>query len=295
VSADAAADARALLDAGDLREARRVALAGLEGRPDDLELLRVAGRAGVELGADDAVDQLRAVADGRPDDADAWRDLADALATEGRTDEASEAFRRVLQLEPQDEAALTALGHAAYATGGGQDAVSFLEQAAERSPGASSAMISLVDMYREMGQPEEALAAAVKIAEASPNDTKALLDVAELNVELARHDEAQQAFERIREVDELPDHEVYALHGMIQLALAREDFDRALELAREARAVDTHGRTATVVAFLEARGGEDEESAPTLDEVNATLGGSLAEHRRLHAEDRPMQPEDLIA
>ena len=32
-----------------------------------------------------------------------------------------------------------------------------------------------------------------------------------------------------------------------------------------------------------------------LDEVNATLADSLAEHRRLHAEDRPMQPEDLIA
>jgi hypothetical protein len=119
--------------------------------------------------------------------------------------------------------------------------------------------------------------------------------VAELNVELARHEEAQQAFERIREVDELPDHEVYALHGMIQLALAREDLDRALELAREASAVDTHGRTAAVVAFLEARDGEGEEPAPTLDDVNATLSGSLAEHRRLHGEDRRLQPEDLIA
>ncbi|MEA2362457.1 MAG: hypothetical protein QOD71_1602 [Thermoleophilaceae bacterium] len=297
MSDDALGDARARFDAGDFRESRRVALAALESRPDDPDLLRIAGRAGVELGVDDAVDQLRRVAEQRPAEAEAWRDLGDALATEGRNDEAVEAFRKVLELDPQDETALTALGHTAYATGSGEDAVAFLEQAAEHSTGASSAMISLVDMYREMGQPEEALAAATKIAAAAPADAQAALDVAELSLEVGRVDEALRAFEQMREVDDLPDHEVYALHGMIQVEIGREDWGRALELAREAGAVDRVGRTAAVLAFLEARvsGETPDEPPPTLDEVAAALSASLAEHRRLHAEDRRVQPEDLLA
>jgi Flp pilus assembly protein TadD len=297
VSDNAFGDARARFDAGDFRESRRIAVTALESRPDDPDLLRIAGRAGVELGADDAVDQLRRVTEQRPGEADAWRELGDALAAEGRDGEAADAFRKVLELDPQDETALTALGHAAYATGSGEDAVAFLEQAAEHSTGASSAMISLVDMYREMGQLEEALAAAVKIAAAAPADAQAALDVAELSLELGRIDDALRAFERMREVDDLPDHEVYALHGMIQVEIAREDWDRALALAREAGAVDRVGRTAEVLAYLEARvsGDAPDEPAATLDEVANTLSASLAEHRRLHAEDRRVQPEDLLA
>ena len=285
MTADAQSEARGRYEAGDFREARRLAVAELANRPGDVELLRIAGRAGVELGADDAVDQLRSVADERPGEAESWRDLGDALAAEGRNDEAADAFRKVLEIDPQDETALTALGHAAYAGGSGQDAVSFLEQAAERTPGASSAVISLVDMYREMGQPEEALAAATKLAEAAPDHTPALIDVAELSLETGRLDEAAAAFQRIREADELPDHEVYALHGMILVELRREDSARALALAREAAAVDSVGRTAGVVAFLEAGepGAEAEEPPPSAEEVEAMLSASLSEHRRLHA------------
>ena len=125
-------------------------MAGLAGQPEDVELLRVAGRAGVEMGADDAVEQLRKVTELRPDDADRpGSDLGDALATEGRDEEAAEAFRKTLELNPDDELALTHLGHAAYASGQDDDAVAYLAQAAERAAGASTAAISLVDMYRD--------------------------------------------------------------------------------------------------------------------------------------------------
>jgi tetratricopeptide (TPR) repeat protein len=274
--------ARSHYEAGRYAEARAAAQEGLAGAADDAELLRIAGRAGVELGAEDAVDQLKKVAERRPDEVESWRDLGDALAAEGRMEESAEAFRKVLELDPQDETALTALGHAAYAGGSGQDAVTFLEQAAERSSGASSAMISLVDMYREMGQPEEALAHAQKISEAAPGDTLALLDVAELSLEVGRHEEAERAFERLRQVDELPDHDAYALRGMILAALRRDDRGRALELAREAAAED-------LIAFL-----EEGEDAPSAEEVEARLSGSLTEHRRLHAEDRRIEEEDYV-
>lgn len=291
-SADTPSAARARFEAGDLRGARNAAQAGLKSTPDDPDLLRIAGRAGVELGDADAVEQLRRVADLRPDEVESWRDLGDALAAEGRTGEAADAFRRVLDLNPDDEAALTALGHAAYVTGSGADAVSYLEQAAERSAGASTAMISLVDMYREMGQPAEALPAAVKIAEAAPTNAAAALDVAELSLEVRRFDEALRAFERTRELDDLAEHEVYALHGMIQVEMRRGNFDRALELAREAAGVDRYGRTVEVLAFLEARSGDPGDEATKLEDVEAALSASLAEHRRLHAQDSRFEDGD---
>lgn len=297
MSADALEEARARFDSGDFKASRRMAIEALEGRPDDVELLRIAGRAGVELGAEDAVDQLAKVAELRPDEVESWRDLGDAHASDGRTAAAAEAFRRALEIDPGDETSLTALGHTAYATGNEGDAVSYLEQAAERSAGASSAMISLVDMYREMGQPEEALAAALKIAQAAPDDMAAALDVAELSLSVGRLDEAAQAFERIREIDDLADHDVYALHGLIQVEIRRDGWERALELAREASTVDRHGRTASVLAFAEAQAGEggDDEPPPTREEVEGLLAASLAEHRQLHAEDRRAESKELFA
>jgi Flp pilus assembly protein TadD len=287
-------DARARFEAGEYREAREAALAGLADRPDDAELLRIAGRAGVELGADDAVEQLRKVTELRGDDAAAWSDLGDALATEGRDEEAAAAFRKTLELNPDDELALTHLGHAAYASGKDDDAVAYLAQAAERTPGTSTAAISLVDMYRTLGQYEEALAAAHKVADAEPDDVAAALDVADISLTVGQLDEALKAFQRVREIEDLPDHEVHALHGMVAVEVRRENWTRALELTREALVLDPYGRTSDVLAFLEAQQGEEsEEPPPSREEIDAALSASLAEHRRLHGEDRRLEGEDL--
>jgi tetratricopeptide (TPR) repeat protein len=305
--------ARTHYDAGEFAQAREAALQALSDSPDDAELLRLAGRAGVETGAEDAVDQLTRVAELQPDSADAWRDLADALAAEGRTDEAERAFQRVLELEPEDESALSALGHTAFQKGQSQDGLALLERVAGRSGGASTAHVSLVDMYRAVGQPEEALAAARKIAEADPENALAALDVAELSLQVGRDDEAAEAFGRLREVTDLPEDEVAALHGMIKAELRNGSEDRALELAREAGAIDTVGRTTAVLAHLELSaaggGGEIEvgvargqstaflqalEAPPSRDEVEALIDQTLADFRRKLTEDaRSLAPEDV--
>ena len=297
--------ARAHFDEGAFGKAHEAASAGLDSAPDDVELLRLAGRAGVELGLDDAVDQLRTVATLRPDSAESWRDLADALAAEGRPGEASEAFRKVLEIEPDDEVALTALGHAAFQEGQRDDAVSLLERVAGRSAGASTAAISLVEMYRSLGKPEEALTAARRVAEADPGDALAELDVAELALETGNLDEAADAFARVRDGLETPDDEVAALHGAIKVELAREQPERALGLARQASAIDSLGRTAGVLAHLElelgaegtpeeavARGAttvfmQAQELPPSRVEVEALLDATLADLRgSLLGEDR---------
>jgi tetratricopeptide (TPR) repeat protein len=286
--------ARSRYEAGEFRECREAALAGLAGDPEDVALLRLAGRAGVELGLPEAVGELRRVVELLPDDAQAWSEFGDALVAEGQPREATNAFQRALDLNPDDEAALTNLGHIAASTGDSEDAIGYLAQAAERGPGNSTAAISLVEMYRSVGQPEQALATAIGIAEAQPDDVLAALDVAELSLSLGHLDEAIQAFERLREVDDIPDHDVYALYGMIEVALQRADLGRARELAGEAAHVDPHGRTKDVLAFLEGHSDDSrQEPASTRADVDQALDRARAEHRRLHVEDRRLTAEDL--
>ena len=290
--------ARSHFEAGEFARARDLAANGLASSPDDVELLRVAGLAGVETGADDAVDQLRRVADQQPDSADSWRNLADALAAEGRTQEAEDAFRRVLDIDPEDEVALTAVGHTAFQAGNRDEAVSMLEQVAGRVTGASTAAISLVEMYRTLGRPEEALVAARKVAEADQENELAALDVAELALEIDKFDEAAEAFAWLRQIVDLPEHEVAALQGMIKVELARGDTERALQLARDAGAIDTVGRTTGVLAHLEADAGGDAahetvvargqsaafvlalEAPPSREEVVSLLDATLGDLRR---------------
>jgi Flp pilus assembly protein TadD len=253
MSTDAAQRADAHLQAGEFRESREAALAGLASAPEDVELLVLAGRAGVELDADDATDQLRRATELAPEHADAWHHLGEALATEGRMDEARDAFRRAVELNPDDKVALSHLGHTAAATGHQDEAVDLLSQAAQSMRGASTAAINLVDMYRALGKYDEALAQAQRIAEAEPEDVMAALDVAELSLTLGRVEEAVTAFGRVRELDDTP----------------------GLEASPE------------VLAIMEA-------PASTREEIEAALTASLAEYRRVHADDRRLASEDLL-
>jgi tetratricopeptide (TPR) repeat protein len=291
VTEDLVQQAQEHFDAERYREAREVALGGLDGGAGDVALLRIGGRAAVEIGSEDAVELLTKVTELAGDDATSWRDLGDALATEGRTEESNHAFARAVELDPQDETSLTALGHTAFAAGRSDEAVELLEQAAERGGRNSSAMISLVDMHRLMGRYEEALTHAQRIAEAAPDDVIAALDVAELLCEAGRFDESSTALERLRDLVDLPEHEVCVLHGMVGIEMARDDSAAALARAREAAAIDQHGRTRQLLAYFEAKEGKPVQDGelvppPSQGDVQDAIASSLLELRRYHAENR---------
>ncbi len=294
MSPDAAQRADAHLRAGEYRQCREAALTGLAAAPEDVELLVLAGRAGVELDAQDATEQLRRATELAPKNAEAWHHLGEALATEGRMEEAGDAFRRAVELNPADQVALSHLGHTSAASGRQEEAVGYLSQAAQSMRGASTAAISLVDMYRTLGHFEEALAQAQRIAEAEPEDFMAALDVAELSLQVGRLDEAVAAFGRLRELDELPGQEAYPLRGIIKAEIQREAWQRALQLAREVPLNDSQGRAVNLIAFLQAQSGEPAELSPTREEVEDALSASLAEYRRMHADDRRLATEDLL-
>jgi tetratricopeptide (TPR) repeat protein len=298
---DARDRARGFWDAADFDASLSAALEGLGSAPDDVELLVLAGRAGVEVDADDAVDHLRRATELAPDNAGAWHHLGEALAAEGSLPEAEAAFRRAVELDPDDQLALTHLGHTALAAGRRDEGVRYLARAADIAHAASSASISLVDMYRSLGQYEDALVQARRIAEAAPEDRLAWLDVAELALQTGQLDEARAAFERVRDLDEVPGHEAYPLLGMVQVELARERWEPAGGLVAQIAAIDPHGLSTVLAAFVRAQTGEAEaddadESVPppTRDEVDVVLADSLGDYRRMLIDDRLLRGGDLV-
>jgi Flp pilus assembly protein TadD len=287
--------ARTQFEAGDFGGSLQTAQEALRAAPDDLELLVLAGRAGVEVGALDAVGHLRRATQLAPNNAGAWHHLGEALATEGQTEEADSAFRRAVELDPDDQVALTHLGHTSLATGRREESLEYLERAADSIHGASSAMFSLVDMYRSFGQFTDALTQARRVVHALPDDIPAWLDVAELSLLVGELDEARGAFERLRELDDVPGHEAYPLHGLIQVEIRAEQWQRAAELAAQAAAIDPHGLSTDVAAFLhDQTTGSSDEPAPTREEVENALAASLAEYRGIVADDRRLGGGEIV-
>jgi Flp pilus assembly protein TadD len=293
--ADARQQARRSFDAGQYDRALQAAREGLAAAPDDVELLVLAGRAGVEIGDDRAVEYLHRATELSPKDASAWHHLGEALATEGRTAEADAAFRRAVDLDPDDEVALTHLGHTAVASGRKDEGVDYLARAADIGRGASTAAISLIDMYRVAGEFDEALAQAHKVADAAPDDALAWLDVAELSLLTGHDDDARAAFERLRDLDDVPGHEAYPLHGLMQLEIRRERWDQARELAQQIASLDPVGLSADLAAFLDEQTGQiGDRPAPSRAEVDAALSSSLGSYRWMLADDRRLSGGELL-
>jgi len=183
----------------------------------------VAGAAGAELGADDAIADLSRVTELRPDDAAAWNALADAHAMDGDNEQAAAAFAKAAELAPESEESLAAAGAAAFAAGDGETAISSLVGAADMVGGASSAAINLVDVYRELGRHADALAMARRILEAIPDDRLALLDVAELELEAGTPEASATAFAKLVAMSDDPAEAAATRHGLIDAQLAGGD------------------------------------------------------------------------
>jgi tetratricopeptide (TPR) repeat protein len=276
--------ALALYSDGDFERSHQLASALLEASPQDASLLRLAGKAGLELGRDDAVAQLEQAAAADSQNPEAWRDLADALLSEGRLAEATNAIRQAVELRPDDAAAVVDLAHVIHAAGRTDEAIRQLEHALELDFNNLAALRGLVGMYREAGRAEDALAAGRKVISYRPGDIATAIDVGDLTLELNRLEEAVEAFRWLRDVDDEPDHEVYAVHGMIEAEMRRERWRPALDLAVDATRVDRFGRTTDILAYIVTQVfGAGDRPAPSRRDVDDALAASRDEHRRLHS------------
>jgi tetratricopeptide (TPR) repeat protein len=297
----------------DYRASHEAALEGLSADPDDLDALRLAGRSGVEIEAEDAVAQLQRVAELVPDDIAAWRDLGDALAAEGRTAEAEAAWKKLAELRPDDSTVLTSLGHAALAAGHTDEAAERLTAAAQADTRNLSASMSLVDVYRDMGQPTQALDIARRIWDTDKESILAGLDVAELSAATGDYETADKAYDRLLELDD-EGHEAFIRYGQLAVALKREQWIQASALASSAARLEQSARSQRLLAYFADRAisfdrnstspdlgaallasqsgvfalpnlDQGPPEVPSLDEVERLLDDARFEHRRIHIEE----------
>jgi tetratricopeptide (TPR) repeat protein len=283
---DAPADqARALYDAGEFHACRELALKGLADDPNDVNLLRLAGTASAELDLPEATDYLKRAVDLEPENADTWRELAEAYLVQNRLSDAMGAIQHALELRPDDVSGLIDLAHGALAAGRPDEAIGHLTRAVERDPGGVHARRALLDVYRAERRNEDALKAAENLLQLEPDDVLTTIDAAELNLALGRSQAAALEYQRLLAIDDEVEHEVYAYHGMIQAEIQRDQWRRALDLAIEATRVDRYGRTTDLLAYVVTQVfGAADRQAPTRAEVDAALAASQSEHRRLHTE-----------
>jgi Flp pilus assembly protein TadD len=290
-SGDARQQARHRFDAAEYAECLKVAKESLRDSPEDIEMLVLAGRAGMEIDAPDALEHLKRASELAPNEAYVWHHYGEALATEGRNEEAEAAFRRTVELNPSDQLALSNLGHTALAAGRQEEGVEYLSRASDLAHAFSTAAISLVDMYRSFGQYQDALVQARKLTDSMPEDAIAWLDVAELSLQVGELDESRSAFEHLRDVDDIPGHEAYPLYGMIQVEIRRSHWPQVQELASQVAAIEPQGLSTDVEAFARAQSGEsaaDDEAQepPTRTEIEAAIAASLATYRLMLADNR---------
>jgi tetratricopeptide (TPR) repeat protein len=278
-------DALALFNGGDYRAARELALQGLADEPKDVNLLRLAGRSSVELDIPEASSFLEQAVDIEPENVEAWRELAEAFLVQDRLSDAMGAIQQALELRPDDISGLIDLGVGALAAGRTDEAIGHLTRAVERDPGSIPARRALLGVYRATGRNEEALKTAENLLQLEPDDVLTTVDAAELNLALGRSQAAVVEYQRLLTIDDEPEHEVYAYHGMIQAEIQRDQWRRALDLAIEATRVDRYGRTTDLLAYVVTQVfGTADRPAPTRAEVDAALAASQSEHRRLHTE-----------
>jgi tetratricopeptide (TPR) repeat protein len=282
---DRAAEAEAALAAGQLMKARTLAVEGLVDEPDDPRLLRVAGRASLELELDEAPRHLRALVRVAPQDAEAWRDLAFAEIESGGLPEAADAFAKVLAIQPDDVGVMVHLAHARNMLGQVDEALALLNEAAGLAPERTDVLRSLVDMARRAGQVQAALEGARRLYEAEPKNTLAALDVAELLLADGQWRLAAGAFSRLRGIDTEEGHEAVACHGQAEALVKAEAWRQALDVTIDATRVDRHQLTTDLLAYIASKlFGEADREARPWDEIAAALADERAEHRRAHEE-----------
>jgi tetratricopeptide (TPR) repeat protein len=278
-------DAQTSYNAGDYRRCLQLALQGLTEKPDDVQLVRLAGQSSLELDLDEATGYLRRLVELVPNDGQAWQTLGQALTNAGDMPAAADAFREAVGLFPVDACAVSVVGHAVYSLHHTDETVELLSRATQLDPSNLLALRSLVEIHKHAGNLQAAQGAAQRITELRPDDVLAELDTAELNLVLGKLDAAIAAYGRLRTIDLVPGHEAVAYHGMIQAEIQRERWRRALDLAIDATRVDRDELTTQLLAFIAAElFGEGDRPSPTPAELDAALAAEHAEHRRFHAE-----------
>ncbi len=168
-----------------------------------------AGHPSVELPADMVriLDELRAKAEGAPDDLEAWTNLGRATYRAGRLDhdyfdQAAKAFDHVLELDPNNKEAIRTRGNIAYEQRDYATAAKDYQRYLELDPQHAGVATDLGSALLFQGKTEDAVATYRKVLSEHPDFVPAHVNLG------------------------------IALHGAGRVKEAEEEFDKAKQLAK---------------------------------------------------------------
>ena len=217
---------------------------------------------------EEAVALYRLYLDGRPDDAQGFSNLGNALQAVGRLQEAEAAYARALALDPEFAAAHVNYGQLCLALQRYDDAERRYRQAAEIDPTLLAAYVNLGALLHAQERTVEARSVLETAVAIEPNDGDARRNLGLVLLDL---DEAAAAEAEFREEARLAPERPGALCRVGKALVRRKQPDDALAAFRSALALDPrHGESWHEIAFIHA-------AADRLDDAEA----AFAEARRL--------------
>lgn len=139
----------------------------------------------VELPADvkSALADLQKTAEGKPDDAEAWRHVAGAMLRAAQiepsyNEQAEKAYRHILELLPDDLEALQGLGNVAYDQNDFDAAVGFYKKYLAKKPDDLNVLTDLGTMYLSKGTLADAVKTYIAVLDVDPKFFQAQFNLA---------------------------------------------------------------------------------------------------------------------
>ncbi|MFO0687284.1 MAG: tetratricopeptide repeat protein [Myxococcota bacterium] len=184
---------------------------------------------------EEARTQLTQALAARPNDPDVLQALLALDLREKKLDRSMERIRAAVEAEPGNARLHQLRAAAALASGDPAGAEAALRRAVELEPGASAASRQLADLQLRRGRIDDAIATYEAAIEHAPKDPKLPFLLAILYERTGRTDAAIRRYEQSIALD--PKLAEAQNNLAFLLAESDRDLDRALELARQARAL----------------------------------------------------------
>ena len=147
----------ALLEKGDIEEARNHYVASLQIFPDSDEVHNNLGTVLMRMGkTSEAIEHHRKALQINPDSVSALNNLGNALKKAGRTDEAIECFTRALKIQPDSVELNFNLGLLLSNSGKPNEAIRCFAKALEANPSLYTAHFNMGQAFRELNKTSDA-------------------------------------------------------------------------------------------------------------------------------------------
>ena len=228
--------ARAFMEAGQPRQARRLYRQVLDIQDDHADALNLSGIASFQLGdSARALKLIRRAVAARPDHVDAHNNLGNVLRAAGRLGEAETAYRRALAIMPDYVGGHFNLGIVLEALDRPAEAEAAYGRALELEPDFAEAGLNRGNALKTMGRPHAAIDAYRAALEAAPDHADGHNNLATALREVGELDAAADAYRRALEI--APRH-VDAHYNLGIVLQEQERLEAAIAAYRRALEID---------------------------------------------------------